>query len=67
MLIAARQGLTLRSQLNPKQTLSPALQAFQIKLEKLIPPVVEDRALDQDLHTLLQAQHSTEWHLYEKT
>jgi histidine ammonia-lyase len=67
MLIAARQGLTLRSQLNPKQTLSSALQAFQIKLEKLIPLVVEDRALDQDLHALLQAQKSTEWHLYEQT
>jgi len=41
-----------------------ALQAFQADLEKRIPFVAEDRALDADLITLLAALRSRAWTLY---
>jgi histidine ammonia-lyase len=56
MLIAARQALTLRQRISPETKLSPSLQAFQSGLEQRIAFVVEDRALDSELHALVQAQ-----------
>jgi len=63
MLVAARQGVALRC---AQDGVVPgaALQAFQADLEKRIPFVAEDRALDADLITLLAALRSRAWTLY---
>jgi len=63
MLIAARQGLALRARAQDLQ-LSPALSAMQQDLETRIELVVEDRALDRDLQTLLVAIREGAWPLY---
>lgn len=65
MLIAARQGLSLRADLQPL-TLSPALAAMQADLEARIALVEEDRALDTDLHKMLAAVREQAWSLYEQ-
>jgi histidine ammonia-lyase len=41
-----------------------ALRAFQADLERRIPFVAEDRALDVDLIRLLSALRGREWALY---
>ena len=64
MLVAARQGVALRcagDDVVPGAT----LQAFQADLEKRIPFVAEDRALDGDLLSLLVALRGREWTLYD--
>ena len=65
MLIAARQGLALRRRLEPALPVSPALAAFQADLEARIALVVEDRALDRDLQSLLLALRQGAWTLYD--
>ena len=60
MLIAARQGITLRQRIG-SVILSPALAAMQADLEALIPLIDEDRALDRDLQRLLIALRSGNW------
>ncbi len=66
MLMAARQGIALRGQLDADLALSPALAAFQSDLEDRFPLVVEDRALDRELQSLLLAQRQGIWaQLYE--
>ena len=65
MLIAARQGLALRRGIEPALPVSPALAAFQADLEARIALVVEDRALDRDLQSLLLALRQGAWTLYE--
>lgn len=64
MLIAARQGLTLRA-LRQDVTLSPSLQAMHADLCDRIELVIEDRALDGDLQRMLFALRSESWCLYE--
>jgi histidine ammonia-lyase len=64
MLIAARQGLALRQRITPGLALGTALAAFQGDLNQRIALVEEDRALDADLHALMQAQHDQVWTLY---
>jgi len=64
MLIAARQGLSLR-QRDQALALSPALAAMQEDLEGRIALVEEDRALDADLQKLLVALRARSWSLYE--
>lgn len=64
MLIAARQGLTLRKRLDPELKLTPALAAMQCDLEERIPLLEEDRALDKELHKLIAAIHHQVWDLY---
>ena len=66
MLIAARQGLTLRQRLDPELKLTPALAAMQRDLEARIPLLEEDRALDKELHTLIAAIHHQVWDLYAR-
>lgn len=61
MLIAARQGLSLRRRLHPALEFSPALTTFHADLEERIALVVEDRALDSDLQHLLQAIRARAW------
>lgn len=65
MLIASRQALTLRRQLNPELELSDALLNFHEELETRIGFVLEDRALDADLRGLIKAQRDQVWYLYE--
>ena len=65
MLIAARQALALRREREPGLRLSPALAAFQADLEDRVALVVEDRALDADLHALLHALRAQAWSLHE--
>lgn len=64
MLIAARQGIALRRRLDPQLTLSPALAAMQAVLEDQIPLIVEDRALDKELVSLVEAIRAEHWALY---
>jgi len=63
MLVAARQGVALRC---AQDGVAPGavLQAFQADLERRIPFVAEDRALDADLVALLVALRQREWTLY---
>lgn len=65
LLIAARQGLTLRARVNGALSLGPALSAMREDLELRIPLVEEDRALDGELQALLGAIRAREWSLYE--
>lgn len=65
MLVAARQGLALRRRMEPGLALSPALAAFLADLERRIPLVEEDRALDGDLRRLGGAIRERAWDLYE--
>ncbi|MES2933032.1 MAG: aromatic amino acid ammonia-lyase [Pseudomonadota bacterium] len=64
MLIAARQGVALRRQIDSTVSLSPALASMQADLEQRIAPIIEDRALDKDLHVLLAAIRDESWALY---
>lgn len=65
MLIAARQGLSLRQRLDPALKSSPVLSAFLQDLVHRIPLIEEDRALDRDLQGLAVAIRSRAWILYE--
>jgi histidine ammonia-lyase len=65
LLIAARQGLTLRARVSGELSLGPALSAMRTDLERRLPLVVEDRALDGALRELLAAIRAEEWRLYE--
>jgi histidine ammonia-lyase len=64
MLIAARQGITLRSR-QQEVPMQPALAAFVADLERRIDVVEEDRALDADLRRLCDAIRQRRWSLYE--
>lgn len=61
MLIAARQGLSLRQRIDPALQLTPALQGFHAELCTRIALVEEDRALDTELLALVQAQQHGDW------
>jgi histidine ammonia-lyase len=65
MLVAARQGLALRQDMDQSLQLSPALQAMQAALQAQIPLLVEDRALDKELMALVRGIQSEQWALYE--
>jgi len=65
MLIAARQGLALRERVAGGLNLSPALASMRHDLERRIPLVEEDRALDGELRALVGAIREREWTLYE--
>jgi histidine ammonia-lyase len=62
MLIAARQGLALRDA-RDGVVLSVPLRAFADDLGRRIGFVVEDRALDTELHALLGAIRARAWSL----
>lgn len=64
MLIAARQGLALRSRIDGSLHLSGNLSAMQADLSARIPLVEEDRALDGELQQLLVAIRAQAWSLY---
>jgi len=60
MLMAARQGLALRQRLGPL-SLSPGLAALQADLCDRLPLLIEDRALDRELQSLLGALRQQAW------
>ena len=64
LLIAVRQGLTLRERLDPLP-LTPALVAWQADLQARVAFIDEDRALDAELQQLIQAQRAGAWSLYD--
>jgi len=61
LLIAARQGLSLRQRQDPALQLTAALQGFHADLCARIALVEEDRALDGELLSLVQAQQQSAW------
>lgn len=63
LLIAARQGLSLRDRQTPL-ALAPALAAMQGDLAERLPLIVEDRALDRELRGLVDAIRAQAWCLY---
>ena len=65
MLITARHAVALRREREPALRLGDALAAFQADLEDRIALVVEDRALDADLHALLAALRARAWSLHD--
>jgi len=65
MLIAARQGLDLRLRVPQSSPPGPLLAAWREELAQRIALVDEDRALDGELQTLLQAIRNRAWRLYE--
>jgi histidine ammonia-lyase len=62
-LIASRQGLALRERQVPL-ALTPALAAMQADLADRLALIVEDRALDRELHGLIDAIRAQAWSLY---
>ena len=66
MLIAARQGLALRRQIDPALTLSAPLSSFLAALEDRIALVAEDRALDHELWALADALRARAFALPER-
>ena len=64
MLIAARQGLTLRRLLHNGDAMPAPLAALEIQLAEQVALVEEDRALDRDLQTLLSLLSTRQWSLY---
>ena len=63
LLIAVRQGITLRQNLNA-QVLTEELTRFMGELEKIIPFITEDRQLDGELKALLAQLRQKSWSLY---
>ena len=63
LLIAARQGLSLRDR-QTSLALAPALAAMQGDLAERLPLIVEDRALDRELRGLVDAIRAQAWRLY---
>ena len=64
LLVTARQGIALRRADGGSASLSEDAESMVSDLEARIPLVVEDRALDRDLHSLMDAIHSQAWSLY---
>lgn len=64
MLISARQGITLRQRVSERHPPS-SLAAYQDLLATRIQLVVEDRALDSDLHAILAALRADELEAYD--
>jgi len=63
LLIAARQGLALRERLAPL-ALTPELATMQADLAARLPLINEDRALDRELRSLVDAIRTQDWTLY---
>lgn len=65
MLIAARQGVTLRQRATPETRIEGAPVEMLADLSTRIALVEEDRALDHDLRQLLDDVRAQRWSLYE--
>ena len=65
MLIAARQGVALRQRSGALPAFAPGLASFLGDLNRRIPLIEEDRALDGELRALLAALSDEAWTLYD--
>ena len=65
LLIATRQGVGLRQQIDPSVTLLGEPAKMYEDLEKRIPFIEEDRALDKELINLIKDIRKQTWSLYE--
>ena len=63
-LLAANQGVWLRSRAEDARPLPPALAAMHAELAKDFPPVVEDRALERELRLCLSRIAQQHWRLH---
>lgn len=64
MLIAARQAVALRQRVQVNVPIGDTLRVWVAELAVRVPLVEEDRALDQDLHHLLDDIRARAWRLY---
>ena len=64
LLISARQGVALRRRVQADLTVTPVLESMYADLERRIPLIEEDRALDRDLSALIGAIRDEAWDLY---
>lgn len=65
LLIATRQGVGLRQQIDPSVTLLGEPAKMYEDLEKRIPFIEEDRALDKELINLIEDIRKQTWSLYD--
>jgi histidine ammonia-lyase len=63
-LIAANQGVWLRSRAPDARPLPPALAAMHAQLREDFAPVIEDRALEGELRLCLQRIADQHWRLH---
>lgn len=63
-LLAANQGVWLRSQEADARPLPPALDAMHRQLAEDFAPVIEDRALEHELRLCLQRIAEQHWRLH---
>ncbi|MBP3859348.1 MAG: aromatic amino acid lyase, partial [Pseudomonas sp.] len=63
-LLAANQGVWLRSRAEDARPLPPALAHMHAELAKDFPPVVEDRALEAELRLCLSRIAQQHWRLH---
>jgi histidine ammonia-lyase len=64
LLITVRQGMWLRSRVQPERKAPPALARMQDALAAQVRPVEEDRRLDVELQALIGLIRAQEWNLY---
>jgi histidine ammonia-lyase len=67
LLVATRQGVRLRQQIDPTVVLQGNAAKMYDELEERIPLIEEDRALDTELRSLIDAIRQQAWTLYEDT
>jgi histidine ammonia-lyase len=63
-LLAANQGVWLRSKAEDARPLPPALAAMHAQLAEDFPPVIEDRALESELRLCLKRIAEQHWRLH---
>ncbi len=63
MLLAARQAIALRQRVDGAVPLPTPLAGFNGALAARIDVIEEDRALDTELHALVQSIHDEAWHV----
>jgi len=63
-LLAANQGLWLRQGIEPR-ALPDAMSDMHAGLLQQFPPVIQDRALDTELHQCIQRIRAQQWRLYD--
>jgi histidine ammonia-lyase len=64
LLVTLRQGVALRRRVQPGLAMTRELDGMYSDLERRIPLIEEDRALDRELDALLAAIRGQAWELY---
>lgn len=65
LLIAVRQGVSLRMKINPEMQPEPSVKYMLDQLSLNIDEIVEDRRLEPDLRVLLDQLRNRSWKCYE--